>query len=500
MVILGGGFGGASAALLLRKRLPRSYRIIVIDQAAHRHVGAALLRVMTGERTALDIVRPLRSLERKNVDFLRVTVRHIDPLRKQIHLGDLRVVGADAIIIALGASYDTAVIPGLEQAGHSLYTLEGFLQIHESIATLQSGRIPIVTADPTYKCPATHYEAAMLLESLLRKRGVRRVVEIDNFAAEAAPMPTAGKAASDALAKILDRKGISFHSSHKIPNVDTDAHSMPFENGVLAQFDLLLYVSSHRAPDAIRKCGLAGSSGWINVDHGTLQTKFEDVYAIGDVACIPLSIGFPLPKATVFAVAQAKVVDSNLIRKWTGRGRAQTFNGRGKILFRDWRWEGWDGRQRLLCRASAARSLPSPESLLAPGQAAVGATLAATAVWWKGRGGKRGLSVVAKSASNSGSEASLFGCRFESSVSPGLDPVEGSAGGPASTETASCGNKGGTKLGAAARAVVLRMNRGSFLQKIRCRPGVHQRLEAKSCSERGRRPSLFPLAGAHRYS
>ena len=53
------------------------------------------------------------------------------------------------------------------------------------------------------------------------------------------------------------------------------------------------------------------------------------MYAVGDVVAIPLALGKPLPKAGVFAHAEALVVARNIARSITGKGRPAAFDGAG---------------------------------------------------------------------------------------------------------------------------------------------------------------------------
>lgn len=68
------------------------------------------------------------------------------------------------------------------------------------------------------------------------------------------------------------------------------------------------------------------------MDRGTLETRFERVYAIGDVNSIPLKLGKPLPKAGVFAHGEAEVVARNVARAITGKGEPATFDGWGECF------------------------------------------------------------------------------------------------------------------------------------------------------------------------
>jgi sulfide:quinone oxidoreductase len=75
--------------------------------------------------------------------------------------------------------------------------------------------------------------------------------------------------------------------------------------------------------------GLAEPGGWVKVDRATLETRFPNVFAIGDVTAIPLSTGQPLPKAGVFAHAQGEVVARRIADQLAGRTPTAVFDGHG---------------------------------------------------------------------------------------------------------------------------------------------------------------------------
>lgn len=111
--------------------------------------------------------------------------------------------------------------------------------------------------------------------------------------------------------------------------IDPAARRITFANGASAEFDLLIYVPPHCAPAVVREAALTNEAGWIPVDRHTLQTRFENVFAIDDVTAIPLEMGRPLPKAGVFAHGQAEVVANNIAHAWTGKGKPRRFTGAG---------------------------------------------------------------------------------------------------------------------------------------------------------------------------
>jgi sulfide:quinone oxidoreductase len=128
---------------------------------------------------------------------------------------------------------------------------------------------------------------------------------------------------------MVEQKGIGYHPEHQVTEVDPKARRITFANGAHAEFDLLAYVPPHRAPKVVRETELVGESGWVGVDRHRLETRFERVYAIGDVVGIPLALGKPLPKAGVFAHGEGEVVAANIAHAITGKGRPKRFDGHG---------------------------------------------------------------------------------------------------------------------------------------------------------------------------
>ena len=337
-LVLGGGVGGLVAARRLRARLPRRHRVILVDREREHLFQPSLLWVATGDRQLDQIQRPLARLRRSGIEVLHGDIERIDAAARSITVNGETVTG-DAMIVALGAALTPDAIPGLREAGHNLYTAEGAAAIHRALASNTGGRVVVITAAPAYKCPAAPYEAAMLIESFLRHRGARERVEMAMYAAEPAPMGVAGPAVSSGVVQLLESRGVAYHPSHQVTGVDVARKRLTFANGAGTEFDLLMYVPPHAAPAVVRDAGLTNDSGWVPVDRRTFATRFENVHAIGDVTTVPLSMGRPLPKAGVFAHAQAEVVASNIADAWLGRPPRHAFDGWGKCFV-----ETGDGR------------------------------------------------------------------------------------------------------------------------------------------------------------
>ncbi|MEW5982548.1 MAG: FAD/NAD(P)-binding oxidoreductase [Acidobacteriota bacterium] len=326
VLILGGGIGGVVAANRLRKRLDRRHRVVLVDREPTFTLAASFLWVMTGDRRPEQIARPLDRLKRKGIDIVRGEVERIDPERREAVV-DGRTLAADHLVVALGAQFAPELVPGLADAGLTFCTLDGAERLRDALDRTRAGRIVVLTAAPAYKCPAAPYEAAMLIDGYLRRRGLRSAVDITLHSAEPGPMGVAGPEASAAVRGMVEQKGIRYHPDHLIARAEPGR--VQFTDGAAADFDLLVYVPGIRPPSVLATSGLVDESGWVRVDRQTLETRFAGVYAIGDVTLIPLAMGKPLPRAGVFAHAQAEVVARNIARIVEGGVPSERFDGHG---------------------------------------------------------------------------------------------------------------------------------------------------------------------------
>lgn len=326
VVVLGGGIGGVVTANRLRRRLDRRHRVVLVNRDPDFTFAASYLWVMSGHRRAAQVTRPLRALQRRGIDVLIGNVEAIDPANHTVTV-ESKQIRADHLVVSLGADYSTDTILGLEQAGETFATLPGARRLGPLIKALTGGRVLVVTAAPLYRCPAAPYEAALLVDAALRRSGVRGKVSIALHSAEPAPMGVAGPDISAAVTALLADRAIDYHPSHQITAAEPGRAD--FADGSSEVFDLLVYMPPIRTPAVVAASPLATTSGWIDADRHTLATTFPQVYAIGDNTQIPLSIGKPLPRAGVFAHAQALVVADNIAAEIHGRPTTARFDGHG---------------------------------------------------------------------------------------------------------------------------------------------------------------------------
>lgn len=331
VVVLGGGTGGLVAARRLRRRLDPADRVVVIDRSPTFQFAPSFLWVMTGARRPEQLSADRRRLRGTGIEVLHADALEIDPAHRRVTTseGEVRF---DRLVIALGAELAPDTLDGFTEGAHNVYTLDGATAAAAALGRFDGGRVAVVVSRLPYKCPAAPYETAFLAEALLRRRGVRDRCTIDVYTPEPFPMPTAGPVLGQALAGMLAERGITLHAETSVERIDPDARQLVLNGGDLAGYDLLLGVPPHRAPAVARTSGLAADTGFLPVDPATLATPAEGVFAIGDITAVPIAGGKFLPKAGVFAEAEADVVAANIAAELTGRSPDATFDGTGSCF------------------------------------------------------------------------------------------------------------------------------------------------------------------------
>ena len=337
VVILGGGVGGIVAANRLRRRLASGHRVVLVERNAEHAFAPSFLWLMTGDRRPGRIRRPLRSLLDRDVELRLSSVKAIDlPGSKVvISLGELPF---DYLVIALGAEFAPESTPGLTEATETFFSADGAARLHGRLKSFHGGRIAITIASMPYKCPAAPHEGAMLIADYFRRRGLRDKVDIHLFTPEAQPMPVGGPALGQAVQQLLTSKGVAFHPLHSLTRVDAAAKTLVFSESASGPYDLIVAVPPHRAPQLLRQTSLVNPAGWVPANPQTLETSAEHVFAIGDVTAVPIpgrwktDVPLLLPKAGVFAHAQAEVVAARIADEIEGRKSARTFGGEGYCM------------------------------------------------------------------------------------------------------------------------------------------------------------------------
>jgi sulfide:quinone oxidoreductase len=323
VLILGAGFAGLELATQLSDSLADEVRVTLIDQSDGFSFGFSKLDVLLGRRTPADVRLPYREISKPGVEFRRERVTSIDPERRRVAT-DAGSYEADILAVALGADYDLAATPGLEEGGFEYYSFEGAKRLCDALPEFSSGRIVIGILGHPFKCPPAPFEGALLLHDQLTERGIREAAEIRVFGPMAAPVPIT-KEVSQRFLGALGERGIEYVPQQLVVGLDPQAKEARLAGGDTVPFDLFIGVPVHRVPEVVERSGLA-VDGWVPVDRANLATRFPGVYAIGDLVALPMA------KAGVFAEAAARVVADDIAAHLHGTELERPYEGAGNCF------------------------------------------------------------------------------------------------------------------------------------------------------------------------
>jgi sulfide:quinone oxidoreductase len=317
IVILGAGFGGLELASRLSDTVGDDLDCTLIDKADAFVFGYSKLDLLLGKTSAEAIRVPYSGLTKRGVHFRQEEIVSIDAEARRV-VTDLETYEADALVIALGADYDTAATPGLGD-GAEFYSFDGALRARDHVQSFRSGDAVVGVCGPTFKCPPAPSEAAILLDEYLRDRGSRDAATITLVMPFGVPIPPSPET-SKALLERFGQTGIRFVAQHRVMSYDAGGRHVTLDDGTELPCDLFLAIPVHRAPAVVEASGLT-DDGWIPVDKGTLATRFPGVYAVGDVTSVGTA------KAGVFAEGAARVVADELIAQIRGSDAPPPYDG-----------------------------------------------------------------------------------------------------------------------------------------------------------------------------
>jgi sulfide:quinone oxidoreductase len=324
-LVLGGGFGGISAAVELRRLVGADHEIVLVDRKPEFAMGLRKLWELVGHGAISDGSRSRTLLARHGVDFVQTEIAAIDPGERRAETAEGQLDG-DHLVIALGAVSRPDLVSGLGEHGHDVWSFAGVPAAAAALGTFDGGRIVVLIAGAPYPCPPAPYECAIHLHEHLVARGLRDRTQLEVATLQPMLMPNAGREGSEWMGRQLAERGIGFRVGARTERVEQGR--VVLADGELP-FDLLIAVPPHRPPTVVADSGLVAEHGWIAVDAGTLATGHEGVYAVGDVTLIPLPNGLPFPKAGVMAELQGTRVGRAIAAELRGEEPPAPFDGSG---------------------------------------------------------------------------------------------------------------------------------------------------------------------------
>ncbi|MET3999717.1 NAD(P)/FAD-dependent oxidoreductase [Marinobacterium sp. MBR-109] len=318
VVIIGGGFGGATAARLLRQQAPQ-LDVTLVERANRFYTCPFSNLVLAG-------LLPLQAIAQDYATLIRAGVRHqrqqaldIDPIRKQVILADGTRIEYDRLIVSPGIDLRWDAIEGYdaaaaEQVPHAWKAGPQTLLLRRQLEAMPDGGSVIISvpANP-YRCPPGPYERASLIAHYLSRHKPRSKVLIldskDRFSKQAL-FTSAWK---DLYGDRVEWIGLS--DDGKVVRVDPTRREVETDFSSRHRAAVLNVIPPQQAGRIAVTAGLTDASGWVPVDPHTFESRHAaGVHVIGD-ACIAA----PMPKSGFAAGMQARAAVAAIIGELTGQ-------------------------------------------------------------------------------------------------------------------------------------------------------------------------------------
>jgi NADPH-dependent 2,4-dienoyl-CoA reductase/sulfur reductase-like enzyme len=309
VVVLGAGYGGATAAKYVRVLSGGQIEVILVDQNADFISCPVSNRVFGGQRTLEQLTFGYDALRQDHgVKFLRASVTAIDADKSRIVMGKERL-SYDRLIVAPGIDFIYDAFPALagaqQQIPHAWKAGPQTRNLHAQLLAMPDGGVFTITVPPQpYRCPPAPYERACQVAFYLKTHKPRsKLIVLD-----ANPVITSKRPLFERAWRDLYPGMIEYMPGSGLQQVEVATKTVRTAFDTVRS-DVLNIIPPQRAGRIAQDCGLANAENrWCEVDFVTYASAaLPRVHVIGD------AIESGLPKSAHMANAQAKICASAVV-------------------------------------------------------------------------------------------------------------------------------------------------------------------------------------------
>jgi len=335
VVIIGGGFGGLSAARVLRNRT--GVRVTLLDRRNHHVFQPLLYQVATATLSAGDIASPIRWVLRgaRNVRVLLGEAARVDVANHRVELTDGATLHYDQLIIATGSSHTYFDHPEWERAAPGLKTLEDAFEIRRRVLkaferaereTDDQRRLELLTFVLVGGGP-TGVELAGTLAEIARQTLRDEFRSIDTTRARVVLVEAGSSILStfpgklrDAARRSLRRLGVEVMEDTRVTGVDD--HGVIIEPGGRVVAGTVLWTAGVAASPLVSTLGAPlDRAGRVLVEPDLTMPGHPEVFIVGDAAAFHQE-GRLLPGVAQTAMQGASHAAKTILRRLDGQPSA----------------------------------------------------------------------------------------------------------------------------------------------------------------------------------
>jgi NADPH-dependent 2,4-dienoyl-CoA reductase/sulfur reductase-like enzyme len=302
VVVIGGGWGGATAAKYLRLTDP-SIEVTLLEPNKEFISCPFSNLVLAGIESLKNLTINYNGLRKHGVKIRHEAAMAIEPDKKRIRVGKDNLE-YDRLIVSPGIDFQWDQIEGLAQAKdtilHAWKAGPQTVQLAKQLQSLADGGVVVMTVPPVaYRCPPGPYERASMIAWYMQTKKPKSKLIVLDANKDIVSKTGLFKAVFKDYAANLD-----YRPSQKAEKIDVGAKEVTTETGDKVKYDVINLIPPQRAGAiAVEADLVGGDKRWCEVDHVTYESvKQKNIHVVGDA-----TIGLPVPKSGNVANAMGKI-------------------------------------------------------------------------------------------------------------------------------------------------------------------------------------------------
>lgn len=320
LVIIGGGFGGASAARYARIAFPNVAVTLIEPKTSFVTCPYGNL-LLAGERMLPQITHSYDGLKARGVSVIHDWADGIDATAKTVRLRGGATVAYDKLILSPGIAIRWNAIEGYGEAAaealpHAWIPGAGeqTILLRRQLEALPDGGVVGFAIPPNpFRCPPGPYERISMVASYLKRHKPRAKI----LALDAKDAFSKQGLFQDAWNELYPGliEWVPLNKDGKVTRVDAQAKIFETELGTRHRVDVGNVIPPQSAAKIAIDAGLTNEAGWVPVNPRTFEaTRARDIHVIGDA-----NVGQPMPKSGYIANSTSKVAVAAAVAALEGR-------------------------------------------------------------------------------------------------------------------------------------------------------------------------------------
>ncbi len=299
VVVVGGGFGGATAAKYIRMWSNGSIAVTLIEPNDSFISCPISNMVIGGFKQMSDITIPYTNLaDRHGVVVVKDKVQSLNADKRTVTLASGKELSYDRVIVSPGVDFMWDTLPGMNNPDAQSKILHAWkagpqtAALRKQLEDMPDGGVFAISIPlAPYRCPPGPYErASVVADYFLKAKPKSKVLILDGNDDVTSKGPLFKKAWAEMYKNIIE-----YRPKHSLSDVDVANKTLKFEFNDPIKADVLNVIPPMRAGEIAVKSGLAtANKRWCEVDYLTFESKAaKNVHVLGD----SLQIAPGMPKS-----------------------------------------------------------------------------------------------------------------------------------------------------------------------------------------------------------